>query len=108
MSQSSDGDGSDLVIILATIGMVFGIIGMLNSFVPCLGMFALISAVPAAVVSGVATWLAYKKRINKAFPLVALTISTIGIIIAGSQILALLSFGAAAGTGAAGSSVQMK
>lgn len=104
MSQSSD--GSDLVVILATIGMVFGIIGMLNSFVPCLGMFALISSIPAAVVSGVATWLAYKKHLNKAFPLAALTVSTIGIIIAGSQFLALLSFGAAAGTGAAGSSMQ--
>ena len=75
--------------VMSVIALVFGIIGMLASFIPCLGAFAIWLALPSSILAGVATYLAYSKAEPKVFPLIALTISVIGLVISGTQILAL-------------------
>ncbi|MGG6269977.1 hypothetical protein [Leptolyngbya sp. AN10] len=75
--------------VLSVIALVFGLIGMVASFIPCLGVFAIWIALPSSLLAGVATCLAYAKKEAKAFPLVALTISMIGLVISGTQIVAL-------------------
>lgn len=80
-----------LVTALATLGMVFGAIGMLGSFIPCFGALAFYISLPATIISGVGAWLAYKDRIAIGFPIAATTISAIGLIISGLQIMSLSS-----------------
>jgi hypothetical protein len=88
MSQSQ---GSGLVTALATIGMVFGLIGLLGSFIPCLGVIAMWISIPAAICSGIATILAYQKRVGKGLPIAALTISIIGFTISCAQLAIMTS-----------------
>lgn len=80
-----------LVTALATVGMVFGVIGMLGSFIPCFGALAFYVSLPATIISGVGAWLAYKNRIATGFPIAAVTISAIGFVISGFQIISLSS-----------------
>ncbi|MEH1767532.1 hypothetical protein [Nostoc sp.] len=82
-------EASAATTVMSVIALVFGIMGMLASFIPCLGTFAMWLALPSSVLGGIATYLAYSKGESKAFPLVALTISTIGLVISGTQIIAL-------------------
>jgi hypothetical protein len=89
MSQSSQGSG--LVTALATVGMVFGLIGLLGSFIPCLGVLAMYVSFPAIIAAGIATWLAYSKRVGKGLPIAALTISIIGFMISYAQYAAMTS-----------------
>lgn len=81
-----------LVTVLATVGMVFGLIGMLGSFIPCFGALAFYISLPATIISGIGAWLAYKNRIAISLPIAAVTISSIGLIISGLQIMSLSSF----------------
>ena len=85
---------SSLNTVMSVIALVFGIIGMLASFIPCLGAFAIWLALPSSILAGVATYLAHSNAESKTFPLVALTISTIGLVISGSQMVALNGIGA--------------
>ena len=45
---------SGAVTALSVIGLVFGLIGMLGSFIPCLGSLAFFVGIPAAIASGIA------------------------------------------------------
>ena len=82
---------SSMTTVLSVVALVFGIIGMLASFIPCLGAFAIWLSLPSSILAGAATYLAHTNGESKTFPLVALTISTIGLVISGSQMLALHS-----------------
>ncbi|MEH2193593.1 MAG: hypothetical protein V7K98_13295 [Nostoc sp.] len=82
-------EASAATTVMSVISLVFGIIGLLASFIPCLGTFAIWLALPSSVLAGIATYLAYSKAESKVFPLVALTISCIGLVISGTQIVAL-------------------
>jgi hypothetical protein len=82
-------EASAATTVMSVISIVFGIIGLLASFIPCFGTFAIWLALPSSVLGGIATYLAYSKAESKVFPLVALTISTIGLVISGTQIIAL-------------------
>ncbi|BAY22241.1 hypothetical protein NIES2100_20040 [Calothrix sp. NIES-2100] len=82
-------EASAATTVMSVIALVFGIIGMLASFIPCLGAFAFWLALPSSLLGGLATYLAYSKGESKVFPLVALTISTIGLVISGTQMIAL-------------------
>lgn len=84
--------GTGLVTALSTVGMVFGVIGMLGSFIPCFGAMAFYISLPATIISGVGAWLAYNNRISIGLPIAAVTISAIGLIISGLQIMSLSSF----------------
>jgi hypothetical protein len=85
---------SAAVTVMSVISLVFGLIAMLASFIPCFGAFAFWIALPSSILAGVATFLAYSKKEPKTFPLIALTISTIGLVISGAQLLALGGVGA--------------
>jgi hypothetical protein len=80
---------SSMTTVMSVVSLVFGIIGMLASFIPCFGAFAIWLALPSSILAGVATYLAHTNGETKTFPLVALTISTIGLVISGSQMVAL-------------------
>lgn len=92
-------EASGTTIVMSVIALVFGIIGLLTSFIPCLGAFAVWLALPSSILAGVATYLAYSKAEPKTFPLVALTISAIGLVISGSQMVALNGVVNGVGTG---------
>jgi len=54
IQRSERPEESGLVTAISVVGTVFGVIGMLGSFIPCFGMLALYVAIPAALISGVA------------------------------------------------------
>ena len=80
---------STAVTALSVISLVFGIIGMLASFIPCFGAFALFIAIPAAIAGGAAFFIASSKKTPKGLAVSALTISLIGVVISGFQYMAL-------------------
>jgi len=93
IQRSDRPEESGLVTAISVVGTVFGVIGMLGSFIPCFGMLALYVAIPAALISGVALGLAYYQKVRKTFAIVALTISMIGVTVAGIQVGSLASTG---------------
>jgi hypothetical protein len=84
---------SGTVTALSVIGLVFGLIGMLGSFVPCLGALAFYIGIPAALVSGIGLGVAYNQNAKRTFAIVALTISLIGVVISGWQYSSIISAG---------------
>ena len=87
---------SGTVTVLSVIGLVFGLIGMLASFVPCLGALAFLVGMPAALASGIGLAVAYSQHAKRTFAIVALTISLIGVVISGAQYMTIVSAGKAA------------
>ena len=84
---------SGAVTALSVIGLVFGLIGMLGSFIPCLGSLAFFVGIPAAIASGIALAIAYSQKAKRTFAIVALTISLIGVVISGWQYFSIVSAG---------------
>ena len=91
MSDELKESGS--VTAVSVVGFVFGLIGMLASFIPCLGSLAFYISIPASVVSGIGVGMAYSQNAKKTFAIVALTISLIGLVVSGFQYFALMSAG---------------
>lgn len=84
---------SGTVTALSVIGFVFGLIGMLGSFIPCLGSLAFFVGIPAAIASGAALVVANIQKAKRTFAIVALTISLIGVVISGWQYFSIVSAG---------------
>ncbi len=80
-------------IALSVVGFVLGLIGLLGSFIPCLGGYAFFIGIPGAIVSSIALMIAHKKKVKKAFPIVALTISIIGVAFSGFQFFGIIYIG---------------
>ena len=80
---------SGTVTALAVVSIIFGTIGLLGSFIPCLGAFAIWIAVPAALCGAGATFMAKSKGCSIGFPVAAFVVSILGVIISAVQILAL-------------------
>ncbi len=70
---------SGIVTAMSVVGLVFGLIGMMGSFIPIIGIFAIKICVGAAILSGLAVVLALSQNVSRTFPIVSLTISLIGI-----------------------------
>ena len=83
--MADDLKDSGIVTVLSVIGFVFGLLGMLGSFVPCFGAITFYIGIPAAIISGVALLIAHQQNAKKSFAIVALTISFIGIILSLAQ-----------------------
>ncbi|MHC5718393.1 MAG: hypothetical protein ACYTX0_41525 [Nostoc sp.] len=66
-------EASAATTVMSVIALVFGIIRMLASFIPCFGTFAMWLALPSSVLGGIATYWAYSKAESKVFPLIART-----------------------------------
>jgi hypothetical protein len=84
---------SGTVTAMSVVGFVFGLIGMLGSFIPCIGSLAFYVGIPAAIISGIALGIAYSQNAKKSFAIVALTISLIGVTISGWQYFSIISAG---------------
>lgn len=84
---------SGAVTALSVTGFVFGLIGMLGAFIPCLGSLAFFIGIPAAVISGIGLGIAYSQNAKRTFAIVALTISLIGVVISGSQYFSIIAAG---------------
>jgi hypothetical protein len=86
---------SGAVTALSVVSLVFGAIGMFGSFIPCLGAYAIWIAVPATVAGAIAVLLAMKNKTSKTLPVVATTISAIGLAVSSYQIAVLDEVGQA-------------
>ena len=84
---------SGTVTAMSVVGFVFGLIGMLGSFIPCLGSLAFYVGIPAAIISGIALGVAYSQNAKRTFAIVAVTISLIGVVISGWQYFSIISAG---------------
>ena len=84
---------SGTVTAMSVIGFVFGLIGMMGSFIPCIGSLAFYIGIPAALVSAIALGIAYSQNAKKTFAVVAVTISLIGVVISGWQYFSIVSAG---------------
>ncbi|UKO96357.1 hypothetical protein [Nostoc sp. UHCC 0870] len=84
-------EASAATTVMSVIALIFGILGMLVSFIPFLGGLAIVLAFPSSILAGIATYLAYSNVEPKTFPLVALTISVIGLVISCFHIVGLLA-----------------
>jgi flagellar basal body-associated protein FliL len=84
---------SGIVTAMSVVGLVFGLIGMNGSFIPCIGSLAFYIGIPAALISAIALFIAYSQNSKKTFAVVALTISLIGVVISGWQYHSIVSLG---------------
>ena len=80
---------SGTVTALAVVSIIFGTIGLLGSFIPCLGAFAIWIAVPSALCGAGATYLAKTKGCSIGLPVAAFIVSILGVVISSVQILAI-------------------
>ena len=87
---------SGAVTALSVVGFVFGLIGLMGSFVPCLGSLAFFVGVPGALAAGIGLGIAYHQQAKRTFAIAALTISLIGVVISGFQYLSIVSAGKSA------------
>lgn len=90
---SSELKESGTVTAMSVVGFVFGLIGMMGSFIPCLGSLAFYIGIPAALISAVALGIAYSQNTKKTFAIVAVTISLIGAVISGWQYFSIVAAG---------------
>ncbi len=90
---------SGTVTALAVVSMIFGTIGLLGSFIPCLGAFAIWVAIPAALCGAGAVCMAKSKGCSIGLPVAALVVSVLGVIISSLQIMALNATANAANEG---------
>lgn len=86
-------ESSSTVTALSVVGLVFGLIGMLGSFIPCIGSLAFFIGIPAALVSAIGVYIAKTKNFNSTFAIVAITISLIGVVVSGFQYFSIISAG---------------
>jgi hypothetical protein len=91
--MENDLKDSGVVTVLSVIGFVFGLIGMLGSFIPCIGGIAFAIGIPAALLSALSVIIAYASHAKKTFAIVALTISLIGVVISGWQFITIRQAG---------------
>ncbi len=91
--MQSENMESSAVTALSVIGFVFGLIGMLGSFIPCLGGLAFYIGMPATLISALGLFIAYSLKSKKTFAVVALTISLLGVAISGYQYYSIKAMG---------------
>jgi hypothetical protein len=92
-NANADLKESGAVTAMSVIGFVFGLIGMLGSFIPRIGSLAFYIGIPAALISAIALGIAYSQNAKRTFAVVALTISLIGVVISGWQHYSIVSAG---------------
>jgi len=91
--MSEEQKSSGAVTALATIAFVFGLIGMLGSFIPCIGALAFYIGIPAAIVGIIALVVAKAQNAKNTFVIVALVVSLIGVAISGWQYFSIKAKG---------------
>lgn len=74
---------------LGIAGFVLGILTLLISFIPCLGVLALVIGIAAIVISIIGLLISIKHQQSKVFVIVALLLALIGSIVAGLQYFVL-------------------
>ena len=99
---------SGTVTALGVSGLIVGTIGLLGSFIPCLGALAIWLAIPASLCGGGAVYLAKTKGCSIGLPVAALVVSVLGLIISSVQIMALAGAGKAAKSGLEAMDEQMR
>ncbi len=93
LNRSSDGgvmeENSTTVLAIATVGFVFGLLGLIYTFIPSFENFALITSLPAAFLSLISLALSYRKKANKTFAVVAVIVSFLAVSLSCFQYLTL-------------------
>jgi hypothetical protein len=88
---------SGIVTFLAVIGLVFGIIGLLASLIPVLGMWAVYIALPAAALSLLAIVVGVAKKAKRSLAIAAFAVSLAGVVVSWGQLKAIQKVGDLAG-----------
>lgn len=83
---------SSIVTVLAVIGLVFGLIGMLGSFIPFFGVFAVLISFPPAIISLLGLVIAYLQSAKKTFIITSFTICLIGLGVSFSQYALIVAY----------------
>lgn len=99
---------SGTVTALAVVSIIFGTIGLLGSFIPCLGAFAIWIAIPAALCGAGATYMAKSKGCSIGLPVAAFIVSVLGVIISSVQIVAISGAAKAASDGIQSMETEMQ
>ncbi len=81
---------SGVVTFLSVIGLTFGLISLLSSFLPLIGTFAFLIGIPAAVFCVLALIVSYFQNAKRTFAIVALTVSLLGIFLSYTQKFSLI------------------
>lgn len=74
-------ESNTTVTVLATVGLVIGLIGSLGSCTPCIGPSVVFLCAPGAILAGVSLYIAKKQNVKTTLPIIALIISLIGFFI---------------------------
>lgn len=90
---------SGTVTAMSVVGFVFGLLGMLGSFIPFIGSSAFYVGILAAIISAIALGIAPSQNAKKIFAVVAFTISLVGVVISGWQYFGSTSIGRNAAKG---------
>jgi hypothetical protein len=96
MTTAEQAKPSSAVTALSVCVLVFALIGLLGSFIPCLGMFTVYISVPSAIVGIITVFMAKKVNAPRGLPIAGLVIALIASGIAIAQISAMQATGNAA------------
>ena len=96
MTTTEQAKPSSAVTALSVCVLVFAIIGLLGSFIPCLGMFTIYISVPTAIVGIITVIMAKKVNAPRSLPVAGLVIALIAVGLAIAQISAMQATGKSA------------
>ena len=91
--MSEELKSSGTVTAIATTGLVFGLIGLLGSLIPCIGALSFYIGIPAVIISAIALFVAKSQNAKNTLAIVAIVVSLIGVLISGWQYFSIKSAG---------------
>lgn len=73
------------------VGFIFGLIGILVSFIPCIGSLAFYIGIPATIVSGIVLIAACLQNRKRSYAIVAVSICLVVVLISSWQYVNIIS-----------------
>lgn len=84
---------SGIVIFISTVGIIIGVLSLMGAIIPIFGTLFIYISLPAVLISIVGLLVANFKNYRKTWPIVAVAISLVSIIISMVQFAAIKSIG---------------
>ena len=93
MSNDKKSTTTGTVSAIATVTLIGGLIGLLGSFIPCFGVFALYISVPSSILGIIGIFVAHNQKSPMGYIVGATTVAIVGALIAYSQYASIMSLG---------------